>query len=86
MTLAFFSTWVILVGQQINILGLEKRFLAFIFFINSFNIISVTSKSAITPSFIGTFKSHLIITLLFSKSKSFIVFFIILPLYNFITK
>ena len=51
--IAFFSTDVIFEGQHIKILGLEKRFLAFIFLINSFNIISVISKSAITPSFIG---------------------------------
>ena len=51
--IAFFSTGVILVGQQINILGFENSFFAFIFCKNIFNIISVNSKSAITPSFIG---------------------------------
>ena len=51
--IAFFSTGVIFVGQHINILGLVITFLALAFFMNSFNIISVNSKSAITPSFIG---------------------------------
>ena len=42
-----------LVGQQIKILGLKNKLRALIFFINEFNIISVNSKSAITPSFKG---------------------------------
>ena len=51
--IAFFSTCVMFDGQHINILGLPKKLLPFTFLIKLFNIISVISKSAITPSFIG---------------------------------
>ena len=51
--IAFFSTPVILDGQHTKMRGLESIFLPTAFFMNLLNISSVTSKSAITPSFIG---------------------------------
>ena len=51
--IAFFSTNVILVGQQIMIRGCESIPLIFNELIKCFNIISVAAISAITPSFIG---------------------------------
>src|SRR5690625_2905967 len=56
--IAFCSTFVIFVGQQINIRGFEKKPLTFILSIKYFNIASVTSKSAITPSFKGRSEEH----------------------------
>ena len=51
--IAFFSTCVMFDGQQISILGLDRKLFPFIFFMKWFSITSVISKSAITPSFIG---------------------------------
>src|SRR5699024_12135441 len=49
--------FVILVAQQINIQRFEKNPLTLILSIKYFNIASVTSKSAITPSFKGRMAS-----------------------------
>ena len=51
--MAFLSTLVILLGQQIRIVGRLNIPLIANFLKKKFSIISVTSKSAITPSFKG---------------------------------
>ena len=45
--------YLILDGQQIKILGRPKKLFPLTFLIKLFNMISVISKSAMTPSFIG---------------------------------
>src|SRR5699024_8691278 len=55
--IAFCSTFVIFVGQQMSILGFDKNPRTLILSIKCLNIASVTSKSAITPSFNGRIAS-----------------------------
>ncbi|COG24823.1 Uncharacterised protein [Streptococcus pneumoniae] len=51
--IAFCSTDVIFVGQQIKIRGFEKKLFTSNLLMKYFNIASVISKSAITPSLSG---------------------------------
>ena len=51
--IAFCSTDVIFVGQQISMRGFEKSPFTFSLLMKCFSMASVTSKSAITPSFSG---------------------------------